>query len=193
MDEAAPKKPRRKVWTFLRMFRWAVYIFFASLMLFTAVCVATGVISNLSERFPELTVQNANQHQGKITDLALRDCRDALGRMRQEDLKETTKVFTGKTQRDEFLRKYRTWSRDWRKRFEKLGINCHITSDLQSFNSMQQRLAIVYQKVDELHRYHTRLVKKYITQNSLRLKQIHQLMKQLENMEGMPQGDQPQG
>jgi len=171
------------------MFRWTVYIFFASLMLFTAVCVATGVISNLSERFPELAVLDEKNPQ-QNTVLAMRDCRNALGRMRQEDLHETTMVFTGKSSRDEFLRKYRAWSKNWRKRFEKLGMTCGITSDLQSSDPIQQRLAIVYQKVDELHRNHSRLVKKYITENSLRLRQIRQLMEQTKELEGMIQADE---
>jgi len=158
------------------MFRWTVYTTFMALMLFMAVCISVGILANISERYPELEVPDARPESlGDISALQLENCREALLRMRQEDLHQTRAALTGELGRDAFLRQYRTWSRDWRKQFEKLGVSCRLTENRYDGHTTLGSLAQIYRRLDAIHKNHERLVKRYVTENASPLREVKEL------------------
>jgi len=188
-----PRPRRAKAWTFLRMFRWAVYIVFAALMLFLAVCVAVGIAANITERYPELEVTHGAGDRVDLGAIQLRDCREALQRMRQEDLAQIQLAFSGELERHAFWRQYRRWDRQWRTRLEKLGVSCQLTAVGEDAPAVQRSLAGVYRRLDQLHRSHRSLVKGYITENARPLHEMRELLHRSRDQLGMPVGDQGGG
>ena len=101
----AAGKPRKKAWTFLRIFRWGVYLAFAGFMAFMAVCVMVGILANITEEYPELELPAiSSEHREALTAQQIRDCREALQRMRSEDLDHLQAAFHGEQDRDGFLK-----------------------------------------------------------------------------------------
>ncbi len=190
MPEPTEQKPatrRKKAWTFLRMFRWAFYGIFSALFLFMAVCVIVGIAANITERYPELEITHAGG-EGSGTDLSqneLRDCWQALVRMRAEDLEQVQQALTGQMSRDAFLRQYKDWDRDWRKRFEKLGLVCRMTTPAPDAPHSLLGLAEIYRRLDDLHKNHVRLVKRYVTENARPLKEIRELLERTDQHIGL--------
>jgi hypothetical protein len=172
----APSARRKKAWTFLRIFRWAVYATVTAFMLFLAICVAVGIIANITERYPELAVPTTRPKSlAALSKLQLVDCREALLRMRAEDLQQTQSAFTGDQNRDEFWRSYRQWQKQWRKSFENLSISCRLTEYRYEGHATLGSLAEIYRRIDSRHKAHSRLVKGYITSNAQTLREIREL------------------
>jgi len=167
---------RKKAWTFLRMFRWAFYLTFSGLFLFMAVCVIVGITANITERYPELEITHADHATAAdLSQAQLRECWQALTRMRTDDMERIQAAFTGQLDRDAFLRQYKRWDREWRKRFEKLGLSCRLTAmDSEGQHSLRG-LAEIYRRLDDLHKYHRRLVQRYVTENARTLREMREL------------------
>ena len=150
-------------------------------MLFLAICVAVGIIANITERYPELEVPTTRPSSlASLSKLQMADCREALLRMRAEDLQQTQSAFTGVLDRDDFWRNYRRWQKQWRKRFEKLGISCRLTEYRYEGHATLGSLAEIYRRIDSRHKDHHRLVKGYITTNAQTLREIRELFERTE-------------
>jgi hypothetical protein len=158
------------------MFRWAVYFTFAALMLFLAVCVAVGIVANISEQYPELEVTHQPAAAEELDQVKLQECREALARMRRDDLTQTQTAFTGDQERDAFLASYREWERQWRTRFEKLGLSCRLTGAGRHDQTTVEELSEIYRRLDSLHRDHARLVQRYVTEQARPLREIRELL-----------------
>lgn len=166
---------RKKAWTFLRVFRWAVYFTFAALMLFMAVCVAIGIVANISEQYPELEATHQPSGDEALDQVKLAECREALERMRREDLDKVQAALTGDQDRDAFLAEHREWDRQWRTRFEKLGLSCRLTQYEVHSQATLDQLAEIYRRLDGLHKDHFRLVRRYVTEQARPLREIREL------------------
>jgi hypothetical protein len=183
---------KKKKWTFLRKFRWAVYLVFIAFMVFVAVCLAVGIISNLKWRHADLDIPvDRPEALSDLGTLQLRDCLSALETMRGELQEHVQQSMTGTMTRDEVLSEWKTWSRQWRKRFEKLGISCRLTEVRYDEHQTLGLLAEIYRLLDYFHRLHTRLVRRFATENAQELYQMQDLFlrarQQIEKLEGEPQ------
>lgn len=174
-----PEKPsqrKKKAWTFLRMVRWSIYSSFMALVLFLGVCVIVGIAGNLTERYPELELPSERPASGEqFSTQQLSDCREALLRMYGEDLEHTQAAFTSGEERHTFLREYKVWGREWRKQFEKLGVSCRFTEFHYEGNSTLGSMAEIYRRLDDLHKYHQRLTRRYMTENARVQREIREL------------------
>jgi hypothetical protein len=150
----------------LRLIRWTLYSSFVAFMGFVAICVLVGVVANLNERHPELNLPgNAPESLSSLSSLQLQDCLEALHRMRVEQQEHIQEAFTGEKDRDSYLREYQTWSKDWRKRFEKLGITCGLTEVRYDGHPTLGTMAEIYRRLEQFQKGDTRLVKRYVTEN----------------------------
>ena len=142
----------------------------------TKLTITVGILSNITERYPELEVPSARPELlGDISALQLKDCREALLRMRLEDLDQTRAALTGELGRDDFLNQYRVWSGTWRKQFEMLGVSCRLTENRYEGHPMLDSLAQIYRRLDSIHENHKRLVKRYVTENAGPLREVKEL------------------
>lgn len=189
MPDSAPQTEptrRKKAWTFLRMFRWAFYLTFGGLILFMAVCAFVGIVANITERYPELEITHADPASAAdLSQNQLHECWQALERMRTEDLEQVQEAFTGQLDRDAFLRQYKDWDRQWRKQFEKLGLSCRLTALGPDGRHSLRGLAEIYRRVDDLHKVHQRLVRRYVTENARHLMEIRELLDRTEQHIGL--------
>ena len=150
-------------------------------MAFLAVCVAVGILANITKPYPELSLpSSSDEEQGPLSLQQLNHCLEALQRMRDEDLQKTRSSFEGSLARDVFLKQYKTWYRQWRKRFEKLGISCQLTDFHKNQSLTLTNLAEIYRRLDQVHKHHVRLVKKYATENTRVIREIHELFDRAE-------------
>jgi hypothetical protein len=193
VEESNPKsQPKKKKWTFLKKFRWAVYLVFIAFMVFVAVCLAVGIITNLKWRHADLDIPvDRPEALSDLGTLQLRDCLSALETMRGELQEHVQQAMTGTMARDEVLSEWKVWSRRWRRRFEKLGISCRLTEVRYDEHKTLGLLAEIYRLLDYFHRLHTRLVRRFATENAEELYQMQDLFlrarKQIEKIEGEPQ------
>lgn len=195
-DSGATSQPKKKKWTFLKKFRWAVYLVFIAFMVFVAVCLAVGIISNLKWRHADLDVPvDRPEALSDLGTLQLRDCLSALDTLRGELQEHVQQAMTGTMTREEVLSGWKIWSRQWRKRFEKLGISCRLTEIHYGKHKTLGLLAEIYRLLDYFHRLHTRLVRRFATENAQTLYQMQDLFqrarRQIEILEGEPVESSP--
>lgn len=188
-NSAAPVAKRK--WTFLRKFRWAVYIVFIAMLLFLIVCVAVGIISNLHERYRDLDIPvEPPESLSDLGSLQLRDCLTALEKLAQEQVEMGQDAFTGDLERDAFLSRWKAWSLDWRRRFESLGFSCRLTEYRYETHPTLGLLAEIYRRLDEIHRVFGRTVGRFVSENGQTLYEASQLMNRarqmIERIEGRP-------
>ncbi len=166
---------RRRRWAFVRKFRWTIYIAFISFMVFMSVCAILGVAANLDESYPELDLPTGLASGPVLDPLQLRSCFQALLRMRAEELGQVQAAFTGELDRDAFLSRHRAWDRDWRRRFDDLGLSCRLTGARPPGQPTLDTLAELYRRVDYIQAQHSLLVRRYLTQNARTLMEIREL------------------
>lgn len=193
VEEANTKsQSKKKKWTFLRKFRWAVYLVFIAFMAFVAICLAVGIITNLKWRHADLDIPvDRPETLSDLGTLQLRDCLSALESMRGELQEHVQQSMTGTMTRDEVLSEWKVWSRQWRMRFEKLGISCRLTEVHYGEHKILSLLSEIYRLLDYFHRLNTRLVRRFATENAQELYQMQDLFlrarQQIEKVEGEPQ------
>jgi len=195
-ESRVKSQPKKKKWTFLRKFRWAVYLVFIAFMVFVAVCLVIGIISNLKWRHADLDIPvDRPEALSDLGTLQLRDCLSALETMRGELQEHVQQAMTGTMTRDEVLSEWKTWSRQWRKRFEKLGISCRLTEVRYDEHKTLGLLAEIYRLLDYFHRLHTRLVRRFAIENSQPLYQMQDLFRrvrrQIEILDDKPVDSSP--
>jgi hypothetical protein len=195
-ESRASSRLKKKKWTFLKKFRWTVYLVFIAFMVFVAVCLAVGIVSNLKWRHADLDVPvDRPEALSDLGTLQLRDCLSALETMRGELQEHVQQAMTGTMTRDDVLSEWKTWSEQWRKRFEKLGISCRLTEIRYDKNKTLGLLAEIYRLLDYFHRLHTRLVRRFATENAQPLYQMQDLFqrarRQIEVIEGEPVESSP--
>jgi hypothetical protein len=108
--------------------------------------------------------------------LQLRDCLTALEQMRTELQERVQSALSGAEERDIQLAGWKQWSRDWRKRFEKLGFSCRLTEYSYDKNPALGYMAEIYSLIDYFQRRHTRMVRRFITENARPLKKMRELL-----------------
>ncbi|HOX47056.1 MAG TPA: hypothetical protein PK668_25900 [Myxococcota bacterium] len=184
---------RRRRGEFVHKFRWAIYIAFISFMVFMAVCIILGVALNLDERYPELDLPTGAASAGPALDpLQLRSCLQALLRMRDEELSQVQGAFTGLLDRDAFLARHKAWERDWRARFDGLGLSCRLTGARPPGQPILDTLAELYRRLDYIQAQHSLLVRRYLTQNARTMKEIRELGERAgSQLDGQLQGSSP--
>jgi hypothetical protein len=184
---------RRRRWEFVRKFRWTIYIAFISFMVFMSVCAILGVALNLDERYPELDLPTGETSSVPALDpLQLRSCLQALLRMRAEELEQVQGAFTGELDRDAFLARYKGWERDWRARFDGLGLSCRLTGARMRDQPILDSLAELYRRMDYIQAQHSLLVRRYLTQNARTMKEIRELGERAgQQLDGQLEGKSP--
>ena len=169
-----------------------MYLVFIAFMVFVAVCLAVGIITNLRWRHADLDIPvDRPETLSDLGTLQLRDCLSALETMRGELQEHVQQAMTGTMTREEVLSEWKTWSRQWRRRFEKLGISCRLTEVRYDEHKTLGLMAEIYRLLDYFHRLHTRLARRFATENAQELYQMQDLFlraqKQIEKLEGEPQ------
>lgn len=175
----------------MRLFRGTIYVVFIALMVFFAVCMAVGIVSNLRWRHDDMDLPvNPPESSDNFSPLELRDCMSALDRMHTELWHKLHDALLGTEGRDALLASWKTWSRSWRKRFEKLGVSCSLTEYRYEGNPILGSMSEIYHLLDYFQRQHTRLVKRYLTENARPLSTLHALFprveRQIERLEAAP-------
>jgi hypothetical protein len=168
-----------------------VYLVFITFMVFVTICLVIGIISNLKWRYADLDIPvDRPEALSDLGTLQLRDCLSALETMRGELQEHVQQAMTGTMTRDEVLSGWKVWSRQWRKRFEKLGISCRLTEVRYDEHKTLGLLAEIYRLLDYFHRLHTRLVRRFAIENAQPLYQMQDLFqrarRQIEIIEGKP-------
>lgn len=190
-EKTQPAKKKPKKWTFLRKVRIAFIVVFLGFMAFFAICVAFGVIANLHWRHPNLDVPiDRPESLSDLGPLELKDCLTGLRQMHDE-LQEKVRIsLSGKTDRDPLIREWKSWSKDWRKRFEGLGVSCRLTETHYKDHPTLGLLADIYRLLDYFQNAHRKMVKRFITENARPLRQMNQLFSKvsdrLEGLTGKP-------
>jgi hypothetical protein len=180
-ESTTPPKKRR--WTFLRKFRWTVYIVFIALMAFMAVCTIAGIVGNLHERYRDLDIPvDRPESLSDLGSLQLRDCLTALKILDAEQQAMAQKSFTGELERDAFLSQWKDWSADWRRRFETLGVSCRLTEYRYDEHPTLGTLAGIYRRLEELHKVYTTVVRQFVMQNARMLSETRSLFSESKNM-----------
>lgn len=154
---------------------------FIALMVFFAVCMVVGVITNLRWRYDDIDLPVTRPESlDNLSPLELRDCMSALDQIHEELWQHLDHALVGAEGRDALLASWRGWSRDWRKRFEKLGVSCGLTEYRYEGAPILGLMSEIYHLLDYFHRQHTRLVKRYLTENARPLKTLHALFQRVE-------------
>jgi hypothetical protein len=186
-DTATPSKK----WTFVRKFRWAVFLVFIAFMVFVAVCLAVGIVSNLRWRHDDLDVPiDRPESLSDFSSLELRDCLTALEQMRAELWERVHQALRLEGERDALIAEWKRWSKDWRARFERLGMSCRLTEFRYERHPTLGLMAEIYSLLDYFQRRHMRLVKGYTLENARPMKRLRELFtrvrKNIEVIEGEP-------
>jgi hypothetical protein len=169
-------------WTFLRKFRWAVYSVFIAGMVFVAVCLFVGIVTNLRFRYSDLDIPvDRPESLEELGSLQLRDCLTALETLRNGLQRNVQRALGGAEDRDRLLRNWKKWSRNWRKRFERLGVSCRLTEYRYDDHPTLGVLAGIYRLLDRFQRHHTRLVKSFVLEHARELKEMHDLFDRARN------------
>ncbi len=140
-------------------------------------CLVVGILTNLRWRYPDLDIPV--EPPERLTDLGslqLRDCLTALETLRKEQQQHVDQALGGAVDRETLLREWKSWSRQWRKRFEKLGFSCRLTEYRYDDHPTLGVLAGIYRLLDYFQLHHTRLVKRFVAENARPLKELHHLM-----------------
>jgi hypothetical protein len=188
-DHQSNQSAEKKKWTFLRKFRWAVYCVFIAGMGFVAVCLIVGILSNLRWRYSDLDIPvDRPDELAELGSLELRDCLTALETLNSELQDNLEKALAGAVDRETLLREWKEWSRQWRKRFEKLGISCRLTEYRYDEHPTLGLLAGIYRLLDSFQKHHTRLVKSFVLEHARSLYELHELFtraqRQIVKLEG---------
>ncbi len=153
-----------------------MYLVFIASMVFVVACVAIGISSNLSWRYRDLDVPiDRPESLSDLDPLQLRDCLTALERMHNELVEQVHRALTGAEERDLFLARWKKWSKDWRKRFEKLGVSCRLTEYRYENHPALGLQAEIYRLLEYFQRYHDRQVKRFATENARPLRELRHL------------------
>lgn len=180
-SDAGREQRRLRRGRFLKVFRWTIYTVFSALMVFLASAVTVGIVTNIDEPYPEIEIPEALR--GRQTELSLvdlRGCREALTRMRAEDLERAQAGLEGVLDRDRFLAQYRQWAMGFEQRFERLGIACRLTQFGQESHPAHAILREIYRRLDDLHHRHLVLIRRFVTENGRTLNEIRGLLAQAE-------------
>ncbi len=181
-------------WSFARKARLGLIVVFVSFLIFFVACLTIGIVSNLHWHYAELQLPTETQHPSpKLSSLKLKTCLKSLEVMYAELVEQVEKSFWGNAGRDQQLEKWKTWSNDWNKRFEKLGMQCALTN-LKTRQKPKTVILLtgIYQHIEYFHKRHSRLVRRYVTENAEALTQLHSLFQraeqEIESLEGKPIG-----
>jgi hypothetical protein len=121
--------------------------------------------------------------------LQLRGCLQVLLRMRAEDLEQVQAAFTGELARDVFLARHKAWERDWRRRYDDLGLSCRLTGARPPGQPTLDSLSELYRRLDYIQAQHSLLVRRYLTQNARTLQEIRELGERADaQLDGQLQG-----
>jgi hypothetical protein len=190
VEENEPNSANSKrKWTFLRKFRAAVFGVFIAGMTFVAICLLVGITSNLRWRYSDLDIPV--DRPDKLSDLGsleLRDCMTALETLHTELQNNVTKALEGASDRAALLKQWKAWSKQWRMRFEKLGISCRLTEYRYDEHPTLGVLAGIYRLLDYFQHHHTRLIKTFVVEHARPLMELHDLFdrahRAIESLEG---------
>jgi len=175
--------------SFLSKFRWAIYFVFIAGMAFVAICLLVGITTNLRWRYSDLDIPvDRPESLEELGSLELRDCLSALSTLQKELQENVHRALGGAEDRDTLLKQWKIWSRQWRKRFENLGVSCRLTEYRYDKYPTLGLLAGIYRLLDYFQRHHTRLVKSFVLEHARPLKEMHDLFgrarKQIKVLEG---------
>lgn len=175
---STPKKfiKRKEKWTFLRKFRWTVYVVFIALMVFLAVCIIVGIATNIYDRYPD--IDTPMDRPASLSDISLlqkRDCFLALETLHTELNNHIHYAYTSGQARDDLLAEWNLWSMAWRKKHETLGIVCRLTEFDYDQDPTMELLAEIYSRLDTVHLLQTRLTKRFATQYAQPLRELERL------------------
>jgi hypothetical protein len=174
-----PKKfiKRKEKWTFLRKFRWTVYVIFIALMVFVTVCIVVGIATNIYDRYPD--INTPMDRPASLSDISLiqkRDCFLALETLNTELNNHVHLAYTSGQDRSILLAEWKSWSEEWRKKYEALGSACRLTEFEYNQDPTMELLAEIYKRLDTLHLLQSRLTKRFITQYAQPLRELEQLI-----------------
>jgi len=178
---------------FIRKIRITVTLLFFAFLLFTLACLVIGIASNLGSRYEDLDIPiNRPDSIEEFSPLQLRDCLTALEQMRNDLQLQVQSSMTGIDDRARALADWKAWSKQWRGRFEKLGISCRLT-EYRNDRPIHHDLSEIYRLLDYFHQLHSRYVQRFVTENAQPLGQMNHLFAQawtlIEQMEGQPTTD----
>lgn len=162
---------------FLYKFRWAMYLIFIALLLFIAVCLAVGIVSNLHWRYADLDIPvERPEALEEIRELRLRDCLAALESLHRDLARNVDLALDGAENRSELLRRWRQWNRDWRVSFERVGFSCRLTEMRYDRHPTLGVLAGIYRILDGQQMALDRMVRAFVLENARTLMELHQLL-----------------
>ncbi len=165
-------KPREK-WTFLRKFRWTVYLAFIAVMVFVAVCIFVGIATNIYDRYPDINAAlEGPKSLSEISLIQKRDCFLALESLHNELNDHVRLAYTSGQARDIVLASWNAWSVEWRKKYETLGSFCRLTEFEYERDPTMGILAEIYNRLDTLHSLQTRLTKRFVIQYAQPLRDL---------------------
>ena len=163
--------------TSFKIFRWGVYSLFMGGMAFVAICLVVGIVSHLNWRYTDLEAsEGKSSNQTELDQLQLGNCLEWLQRAENELNRNIQAVMKGAANRRELLRKWRRWSFEWRKRFEKIGYTCKLTGYTYPEKSPLALLAGIYRLQDILEHNLDRMVRAFIIENARSLAELHELL-----------------
>jgi hypothetical protein len=184
-EKTAPVK--KKKWTFLRKVRWAFISIYLAFMAFFAICVTVGIITNIHWRQPSLDIPSDRPESlSDIGPLELKNCLSELEKMHTEMQDQVLASMSGKNSRESTFQDYTKWSKDWRLRYEKLGISCRLNELQYRDHPSLGLLADIYRLIDYFQRTNTKFVKRFVTENAQPLQQMTALFaKAKDRLEGL--------
>lgn len=174
--EATPENQRGQGRNLLGVFRWTVYTLFLGGMLFVAVCIVVGIVSHLNWRYSDLDIPLERPAAlDDVDQLKQRDCLEALQRLRQDLEQHLLRALQGGLGSRELLKRWRRWSRTWRKQLEQSGFSCRLTEYSYSGHPGLGLLAGIYRLLDRLQQNSDRLVYTFVLQNARSLAELGEL------------------
>jgi hypothetical protein len=176
---STPKKiiKKNRKWTFLRKFRWTIYLAFITLTVFVSVCIIIGIATNIHDRYPDInTPLERPESLSEIGLIQKRDCFLALETLHNELNDHVRLAYTNGNARDSILSDWNMWSIEWRKKYEALGSSCRLTEFQYDQHPTMGLLAEIYNRLDTMQLLQTRLVKRFITQYAQPLRELVQLI-----------------
>lgn len=174
--EATRENQRGRGRTFLLAFRWTIYTLFMGGMLFVAVCMVVGIVSHLNWRYSDLDIPLERPAAlADIDQLKQRDCLAALERLHNDLEKNLLRALQGGLSRRELLKRWRRWSRSWRKQMEQTGFSCRLTEYSYSGHPDLGLLAGIYRLLDRLQQNTDRMVYTFVLENARPLAELGDL------------------
>jgi hypothetical protein len=166
---------RKKIWTFFQAIRWTVFIIFLALMSFLAICVIVGVAGNINRRYPEILLTGQALPGQALDKQQMAECFEELQDLRRQEVEQVQAAFSEKINRDEFLNVFLLWGKKWSSRLEILGLKCKITGHVFPGQAIQANLAQIYRRLEDLHKGHQGLIRRYFANNSRLIREIGEL------------------